>query len=118
MPSFSKSPPELVARFAELAELVPEATRRPMFGYPSLVIGGHMFAGLYQDSLVLRLGAGDRAELTSRHGAAQFEPMPGRPMTGFVIVPPALVADPAVERWLGRAFEHAKSLPPKKPKPS
>jgi len=35
---FDKSPPELVARFDELAGLVPEATRRPMFGYPSLVL--------------------------------------------------------------------------------
>jgi hypothetical protein len=32
VPSFEKSPPEVVARFDELASLVPDAVRKPMFG--------------------------------------------------------------------------------------
>ena len=35
MPGFSKSPPELVERFASIAAEVPDAERRQMFGYPA-----------------------------------------------------------------------------------
>lgn len=37
MPTFRKSPPELVARFGELAELAGDADRKQMFGYPVCV---------------------------------------------------------------------------------
>ncbi|MDQ1393478.1 MAG: hypothetical protein QOF30_2455 [Acidimicrobiaceae bacterium] len=113
---FEKSPPELVARFDELAELAPEATRKQMFGYPSLVLGGHMFMGLFADHLVLRLADEDRAALFELGGQV-FEPMAGRPMNGYVVVPDALVADTdAVSVWVERSLGHARSMPPKQPK--
>jgi hypothetical protein len=115
-PSFSKSPPELVARFDELAALVPDATRRPMFGYPSCTLGGNMFMSLFKDRLVLRLSEPDRVEITNKHGATAFEPMPGRPMTGYVAVPPSMAASQAVTEWVARSHAHAKTLPAKKPK--
>jgi TfoX/Sxy family transcriptional regulator of competence genes len=113
---FQKSPPALVSRFDQLAGLAPEATRKQMFGFPSLVLEGHMFMGLYEDHLVLRLGADDRAALLAG-GGQPFEPMPGRPMKDYVVVPDALVADTAgMEEWVARASTYALSLPPKKPK--
>jgi TfoX N-terminal domain len=112
-PKFEKSPPELVTRFDELAELVPEATRRPMFGYPSCVLNGNMFMSLFQDDLVLRLGPGDRETLISKHGGTPFEPMPGRQMKDYVVVPPAMVSTKRVEPWVERSIEFARSLPPK-----
>jgi TfoX N-terminal domain len=115
-PGFDKSPPELVARFDELAALVPEATRRPMFGYPSCVLRGHMFMSLFGDRLVLRLGEEDRREFLERHKTAVFEPMPGRPMKEYVVVPPALTSERAVADWVTRAHNYADSLPAKKPK--
>ncbi|MFL6139436.1 MAG: TfoX/Sxy family protein [Frankiaceae bacterium] len=116
MPTFQKSPPQLVARFDRLAGLVPEATRRPMFGYPSCVIGGHMFMSLFRDSLVLRLGEADRQRFQEQFGATPFEPMPGRPMTGYVVVPPSLVDSDGVQEWVERACASARALPPKQPK--
>jgi TfoX/Sxy family transcriptional regulator of competence genes len=116
MPNLAKSPPELVARFDELAALVPDATRRQMFGYPSCVLGGHMFMSLFADRLILRLGELDRAEITGKHGATVFEPMPGRPMTGYMAVPPALLSSPDVEGWVARSHAYAATLPAKKPK--
>jgi hypothetical protein len=38
MPSFEKSPPELVARFDAVAERFPIAQRRKIFGYPALFV--------------------------------------------------------------------------------
>jgi TfoX/Sxy family transcriptional regulator of competence genes len=113
---FQKSPPELVARFDDLAGLVPDASRKQMFGFPSLVLAGHMFMSLYEDHLVLRLSADDRAALFDLGGQV-FEPMAGRPMKDYVVVPEALVADTdAMGGWVERSFAYAHSLPPKAPK--
>jgi hypothetical protein len=38
MPSFTKSPPELVDRFLAVAAWHPAATQRQMFGYRALLI--------------------------------------------------------------------------------
>ncbi|RKS77483.1 TfoX-like protein [Motilibacter peucedani] len=112
-----KSPPELVERFEELATLVPGAVRKQMFGYPCCVVGGHMFASLFEDSLVLRLAEASRSELMETHEAVrQFEPRAGRPMTGFVRVPGPLAHDDAIEAWVLAAYEQAAALPPKAPK--
>ena len=62
MPTFRKSPPELVARFDELASLAGTADRKQMFGYPTCVLHGNMFMGLHEDSLILRLAEPDRVE--------------------------------------------------------
>ena len=116
-PSFTKSPPELVARFEELTDHVPDATKKAMFGYPSCVLNGHMFMSLFQDSMVLRLDEDDLAEMMSKHGGEPFEPMAGRAMKGYVRLAPAIVADDKlIEQWIRRAHDHAASLPPKQPK--
>jgi TfoX/Sxy family transcriptional regulator of competence genes len=114
---FEKSPPELVARFQELADLVPGADRKQMFGYPSCVLDGHMFMGLFEDHLVLRLRPADLEAFLAEEGGEPFEPMPGRPMTGYVVVPATMVAQPeVVDRWVAKALACARELPPKKPK--
>ena len=45
MPSFDKSPPELVARFGAVLDDYPEAERKKMFGYPAAFVGGNMATG-------------------------------------------------------------------------
>ncbi len=117
MPDFSKSPPELVERFDALAAEFQEAQRRPMFGYPSLTVGGNLVTSLYKSSWVVRLGAEELAEVLALDAAAPFEPMPGRAMTGYALLPPAVVADDAALRgWVERAVAFGASLPPKVPK--
>jgi TfoX/Sxy family transcriptional regulator of competence genes len=67
--------------------------------------------------VVLRLGDADRQTIVTEYGAAPFEPM-GRPMTGYVTVPPTIVAEPErLREWVQRAFEFAAALPPKEKKP-
>ena len=86
MPEFTKSPPALVERFDSIAAEYPQAQRRPTFGYPCLYVGGNMVSGLFQSSWHVRLGPAETAELLAIEGAAPFEPMPGRPMTGFTLL--------------------------------
>lgn len=114
MPSFEKSPPELVARFDAAAERFPIAERRKMFGYPALFVGGNLITGLFADSWMIRLAEDDLAELLAVSGATTFSPMPGRTMKGYATLPPGVVADDgALDAWLARAIDFGKTLPAK-----
>ncbi len=112
--SWEKSPPELVAAFAALTARRPDLTTRKMFGYPAGFVGGHLTTALHQDHWIVRLPAEARSELLERPGALPFEPMPGRPMKEYVVLPADVVADPtALDAWVDRAIAHVRTLPPK-----
>lgn len=114
MPNMPKSPPELVARFDAVATDFPRADRRLTFGYPSLTVGGNMVTGLHGASWFVRLGSVQTAEALALEGAAPFAPMAGRPMTGYTVLPPAVIADDdAIRRWVERAVDFGHTLPPK-----
>jgi hypothetical protein len=118
MPKWAKSPEALVATFDAALPRDARVERRSSFGYPAAFVNGNMFTGLHQASLIVRLDGGDRDELLTMPGARVFEPMPGRPMQAYVVVPVAIVGDSdALGGWMGRALEYASSLPSKsKPK--
>jgi hypothetical protein len=114
MPSFSKSPPELVERFATVLADYPDAQRKPMFGYPAAFVGGNMATGLFRDAWVVRLPEGE-IDAARAAGAGPFEPAPGKPMKAFVTIPPADVDDDAaIRRWVERGLALAASMPAKK----
>jgi hypothetical protein len=101
---FEKSPAWLVHLFEALAP----GDRRKMFGYPCSFERGQLFCGLFADGLFVRLGDAERAELLAAPGARRFEPMPGRPMREYVVLPAGMLEDEAaVERWMRRAQEFA-----------
>ena len=117
MPAWTKSPAHLQDAFQAALEHFPDAQRRQMFGYPAAFANGHMWTGLHQANWVVRLPDAARTELFTIEGAGPFEPMPGRPMTGFATLPPSVLNDPAQRNaWLTRAWEHALGLSPKEPK--
>ena len=113
-----KSPPALIERFDAVAADFPEATRRLTFGYPCLYVGGNMVTGLFGDSWHVRVGKDETQELLRLPGARPFEPAPGRPMTGFTLLPETIVDDDAAVRaWVRRAIAHVSTMPVKTPKP-
>jgi TfoX/Sxy family transcriptional regulator of competence genes len=119
MPGFSKSPPELIERFGAITAEIPDAERRQMFGYPSIFVAGNLATSLHESRWIVRLPEEDRAALLTLPDTGPFEPMPGRPMNGYVALSPAIVADDAVLRhWVDRAISFGRSLPPKAPKAS
>jgi TfoX/Sxy family transcriptional regulator of competence genes len=112
-----KSPLELEKTFEEAFPDDPRAERRKMFGFPSGVVNGNMFGGLFEQFVVLRLAQPDLQTIVDEYGARPFEPM-GRPMKGYVTVPPSIVDEPQrLREWVQRAFEFSASLPPKEKKP-
>ncbi|MBI4789588.1 MAG: TfoX/Sxy family protein [Chloroflexi bacterium] len=114
MPSFTPAPEELIHVFENAMKGFPKATQRKMFGYPAAFVNGNMFAGVFQDEMFLRLSDADRAKIRSEYGTKLFEPMPGRPMRGYVLVPRYIVKSPRqLTIWLTKAMEFTQSLPPK-----
>jgi hypothetical protein len=112
-PKMPKSPPELVERFAAIVGGFPDAERRQMFGYPAAFVGGNLATSLFSDRWVVRLPPAE-IEAATAAGAGAFEPMPGRPMKGFVTIPPGDVGDDeAVRGWVARGLAHAASMPAK-----
>ncbi len=117
MPKFTKSSPEIVERFrAALARHgAPDLTLKPMFGYQCAWIGGNMMTGLFADEWWVRVSEPDREALLALPGAHPFEPMPGRSMGRYVVLPSDVLADDAsLDPWLDKAIEFTRTMPPKK----
>jgi TfoX/Sxy family transcriptional regulator of competence genes len=109
-----KSPEALVQKFETIVPPDPRVERRKLFGYPAAFVGGNLFMGLHQESLVLRLSDHDRGDFLKLRGASVFEPMPGRPMREYVTVPPPMLRqDAALAGWIRRSLEYATSIPAK-----
>jgi hypothetical protein len=112
--SWEKSPPELVAAFEALVDRRPDVVARKMFGYPAGFVGGHLATCLHEHRWIVRLPDDARAELLREPGAAQFEPMPGRPMQEYVVLPPGGLRDPpALDGRVSRAVARVRTLPAK-----
>jgi TfoX/Sxy family transcriptional regulator of competence genes len=92
--------------------------RRFMFGSPTFFVNDNMFAGVHQNTVILKLADKDRAELYAAHpGAGPFTPMPNRPMKEYAALPESLVRNKSVfDSLVKRSYEYTKTLPPKPPK--
>lgn len=108
------SPQKLIETFETAVRLIPGVTQRKMFGYPAAFVNGYLFAGLFENRLILKLPAASRSELLKLPGAARFEPVPGRTMGEFVMVPPSFIDKPAwLKPWLATAYTYVNSFAPK-----
>ncbi len=80
------------ARYDELADDLAaqndDVTLGKMFGMPCIKHGGKAIAGFWQESIVFKLpAAAVRERALALQGAALFDPMGGRPMKEWVVVP-------------------------------
>jgi len=115
--AWRKSPPALLELFERAVPRSRGVERRKMFGYPAAFLNGHLFAGLHQEDIILRLPAPAREHARVDHDARPFEPTPGRRMREYIVLPEALVRDRATpSAWLTRSIRYVGSLPPKRPK--
>lgn len=112
MPTFTKTPPEVIAAFDAASPARVDVQRKPMFGYPALFLRGNMFAGTFGPKIVVRLGEAERAKAVHA-GATPFEPMPGRAMKEYVVLPASAMKGAPLKRWLALALANAETLPAK-----
>ncbi len=92
--------------------------KKMMFGCPAFFVNKNMFAGVFADSIFVRLSPGDKERLfTEFDEAAPFEPMQGRVMKEYAVLPEQIYNNPGLLRkWLKISFDFAGTLPFKEPK--
>lgn len=118
MGKWRKAPPALIETFLKAIPNDPRIEHRQMFGYPAAFINGNLFAGLHQETFMLRLSEADRDRARNDLGAETFEPMPGRAMREYMALPEPVIAErDELAEWVERSIAYAASLPPKAPKP-
>ncbi len=84
-----------------------------MFGGVCFLLRGHMLVGVWQDSLIARIGA-DRAEVALRQEHVREFDVTGRPMKGWIMIDPdGLDTDAQLQEWLAQAGDFVTTLPPK-----
>ena len=99
-----------------LASLAGTETKK-MFGCPCAFVQGQMYAVFHPTGLALKLSDEDRSALLDLPEAVPFEPMPGRAMRQYAVLPPDLASFPdELLAWLGKAHAYARTLPPKEGK--
>lgn len=116
MPKFEKNPEALAMRFAEFMAAYPDAPVRKTFGSPCAYVNGNMAVGLNGSEWFVRLPPEAAGELMKLEGAGPFSPMPGRAMTGYIVLPTGILDDDAaLSSWIERSLDYVRSLPAKEP---
>jgi TfoX/Sxy family transcriptional regulator of competence genes len=111
--SMPKPSEQAKSAFQKLVPPDPAVTTRPMFGNLSGFVNGNMFCGLFGEDLFVRVSEGDQAKIR-KQGGRPFEPMPGRAMTGYVVVPVGWQKKPdATRAWVITALSWSRALPAK-----
>ena len=117
--TWEKSSQNLIDLFTALAPRDPGVEQKKMFGWPCCFVNGNLFAGLHKQSMIFRLSEADQTAFFKLDGAAEFEPMPGRKMRGYVLLANPLQRDrKELARWMKRSLEYASALPVKAKKPT
>ena len=98
--------------------LVPEDDRvtiRPMFGNISAFVNGNMFFGVFGNDLFVRLSVEGKAELLKNKGASMLEPIKGKPMKDYIVLPIIWRGrQEALRSWISKSLEWSSKLPPKR----
>ena len=116
MASMPKPDPDLLERMEGLLSTLP-AKRRSMFGTVAWFANSNeqMFTGIWGDRVNARVGADAVSGLVATGDADPFEPMAGRPMKEYLLLPAETVSDDAqLQSWVERALAFAEDLPPKR----
>jgi hypothetical protein len=113
-----KIPPENHPKFHAALPKDPRVETMKMFGGVAAKVNGHIFAGLFGLSTMLWLPEDEREEVLALEGAAPFDPMGNGRKSDKVMLPEAMMDQPAALRgWIARAFKAAAALPKKAEKP-
>jgi len=114
MSKWKKSSPELIELFQTTMDAFEGIERRKMFGYPCSFMRGNMFTGLHEENWVLRLDEKGLEEIKKTWKALPFEPMEGKKMKQYVLLPKEMLCDSeSLRNWINLSLQYVSSLPPK-----
>jgi TfoX/Sxy family transcriptional regulator of competence genes len=105
---------ELAVRMREALDGVPDVSEKKMFGGIAFLVSGNMaVAASGQGGALVRVDPAQSDHLVSTT-SAELAVMQGRPMAGWLRVPPDdLGPDSRVAFWVRTGTTYARSLPPK-----
>ena len=116
-PKMERADPDLLTRVEALMATFP-VYRRPMFGVVAWFVeeNAQMLGCVWGDALNIRVGADEAQRLVASGKAVPFEPMAGRPMREYVLVPASTLRPAALKRWIARGVEFTSTVARKKGK--
>jgi TfoX/Sxy family transcriptional regulator of competence genes len=92
-------------------------SERKMFGGLCFLVNGHMCCGIVKSDLMLRLTP-ETAAVSLREPHTRPMDFTGKPMKSMIYVDACGIdSDSSLERWVRRAEQVARALPPKDGKP-
>ena len=88
-------------------------TEKKMFGGVAFLLHGNMCVGVWQTSLIVRLGPEQAATALTKPYVVEFD-VTGRPMKGWAMVEAEGVdTDQQLRSWIEKAVEFVEGLPRK-----
>ena len=64
--------------------------------------------------MILKLADADRDQCAREFGAKRFEPMPGRAMGQYIVVPETILKSPSLlDAWLRKSHRYVAAIPAK-----
>jgi TfoX/Sxy family transcriptional regulator of competence genes len=80
-------------------------------------VNGNTFCGVFGNDLFVRLSSEDQLELLKNKGSSMLEPMKGKPMKDYVVLPKTWRTRPETLRsWTAKSTEWSSKLLAKKAK--
>lgn len=88
-------------------------TERKMFGGICFLLHGNILVGVWLDSLIARVGL-EASQTALRQPHVRIMDVTGKPMTGWLLVAPAGIAqDAQLRTWIQLATQFVRTLPAK-----
>lgn len=107
---YSKS---LAARTRQALTQCKGIVEKKVFGGIGFMFHGNMLVGVWNDSLIVRLGPDTGEKALAEPNVTEFD-VTGRPMKGWVMVEPdGIENDSQLSSWIERALKFVGSLPAK-----
>jgi TfoX/Sxy family transcriptional regulator of competence genes len=105
-----KPDPKAMELFEGAVPKGPDIKVKAMFGNFGVFASGKMFMGIFGDQVFVKLSAERQGAALRIPGAKPFEPMKGRTMKGYVVLPPAVWNDRRkAALWVEESRAHAKA---------
>lgn len=103
----------LAERIRQLLSRRKCVAEKRMFGGICFLLDGNICVGVWNNSLVARIGEENAAEALRRPGVGEFD-VTGRPMKGWVLVDPSGIGDDdRLNGWIDDAVQFVAQLPAK-----
>ncbi|MDZ7616531.1 MAG: TfoX/Sxy family protein [Patescibacteria group bacterium] len=103
----------LAARIRDVIAGWPGITERKMFGGIAFMLHGNMCVGVWQTSMIARLGPERAAAALKEPNVGEFD-VTGHPMKGWVVIDAeGIDTDGQLRGWVERVVEFVETLPRK-----